>query len=107
MANYRSFVVASTPAAFSMLICRIAILLLILQARAVQGQDVRIENSEISVETDAGFRQITHDGTPKRFPGISPDGKRIVYVVDLWLTNGPHKDDSGDQEDVVEIGRAS
>jgi hypothetical protein len=33
---------------------------------------------------------------------ISPDGKRIAYVVDLWLTKDLHKDDRGDPEDVVE-----
>jgi hypothetical protein len=103
MANYRAAVVASTSAEYSMFFCRIAILLLILQARGVKGQDVRIENSEISVETDTGFRQITHNGTPKRLPVISPDGKRIAYVVDLWLADGPHKGDSGDPKDVVEI----
>ena len=102
MANYRALVLAATPAEFPMLFCSIAILLLTLQARDVKGQDIRIENNEVSIETSTGFRQITHDGTPKRLAVISPDGKRIVYVVDLWLTNGPHKGDSGDPEDVVE-----
>jgi hypothetical protein len=86
-----------------MFICRIALLLLILQAKVVQGQDIRIENNDLSVETSTGYRQITHDGTPKRLVSISPDGKRIVYVVDLWLINGPQKDDGGNREDVVEI----
>ena len=103
MANYRGTVVASTPAEFSMFIYRIAILLLILQAREVKGQDVRIDNNEISIETSTGFRQITHDGTPKRLVSISPDGKQIVYVVDLWLISGPQKDAGGNLEDVVEI----
>jgi hypothetical protein len=85
-----------------MLIYRIAILFLLLQAKDVETQDIRIDNNEVSVETSTGFRQITHDGTPKRLPMISPDGKRVVYVVDLWLTNGPNKDVSGDAEDVVE-----
>jgi hypothetical protein len=102
MANYRVAVVASTPTEFSMLICRIAILFLLLQAKNVKGQDIRIENDEVSIETSTGYRQITHDGTPKRLPVVSPDGKRIVHVVDLWLTNGPHKDDSGKPEDIVE-----
>ena len=102
MANYGGAVIASTPAGFPMLICGIAILFLLLQPRDVESQDIRIDNNEVSIETSTGLRQITHDGTPKRLPLISPDGKRIVYVVDLWLTNGPHKDDSGDPEDVVE-----
>ena len=80
-----------------------AILLLILQARDLKGQDIRIDNDEVSIQTSTGFRQITHDGTPKRLPLISLDGKRIVYVVDLWLTGGPHKDKNGNPEDVVEI----
>jgi hypothetical protein len=86
---------------FPALIYRIAILLLFLQAKNLKGQDTRIENNEVSVQTSTGFQQITHDGTPKRLPVISPDGKRIVYVVGLWLTNGPN-DVSGDAEDVVE-----
>ena len=102
MPNYRSDVVASTSTDLCMPIYCIAIFLLILQTSDVKGQDIRIENNEVSIETSTGFRQITHDGTPKRLPVISPDGKRIVYVVDLWLTNGPRKDDSGDPEDVVE-----
>ena len=103
MPNYRSAVVASTPTDICMPIYCIVILLLILQAIDVKGQDIRIENNEVSIETSTGFRQITHDGTPKRLPVISPDGKRIVYVVDLWLTKGPRKGDSGDEEDIVEI----
>ena len=102
MPIYRSALLASTPTDLCTAIYRIAILLLILLARDVKGQDIRIENNEVSIETSTGFRQITHDGTPKRLPVISPDGKRIVYVVDLWLTNGPRKGDSGDPEDVVE-----
>ena len=102
MPNYRSDVVASTSTDLCMPIYCIAIFLLILQTSDVKGQDIRIENNEVSIETSTGFRQITHDGTPKRLPVISPDGKRIVYVVDLWLTNGPRKGDSGDPEDVVE-----
>jgi len=102
MPNYRSDVVASTSTDLCMPIYCIAIFLLILQTSDVKGQDIRIENNEVSIETSTGFRQITHDGTPKRLPVISPDGKRIVYVVDLWLTNGPRKDDSGDPENVVE-----
>src|SRR5882672_12524548 len=102
MPNYRSAVVASTPTDICMPIYCIVILLLILQAIEVKGQDIRIENNEVSIETSTGIRQITHDGTPKRLPVISPDGKRIVYVVDLWLTKGPRKRDRGDPEDVVE-----
>src|SRR6266567_3054382 len=102
MANYRAAVLASTSVEISMRICHIAILFLLLQAKDANGQDIRIENNEVSVETSTGFLQITHDGTPKRLPVISPDGKRIVYVVDLWLTKGPRKGDSGDPEDVVE-----
>ena len=102
MSNYRSALLASTPTDLCMPICCIAILLLMLLARDVKGQDIRIENSEVSIETSTGYRQITHDGNPKRLPVISPDGKRIVYVVDLWLTKGPRKGDSGDPEDVVE-----
>ncbi len=85
-----------------MRICCIAILFLLFHAKDVEGQVTRIDNNEVSIETTTGFRQITHDGTPKRLPLISPDGKRVVFVVDLWLTNGPHNDDSGDPEDVVE-----
>jgi hypothetical protein len=103
MANYRAAVVPSPPSELSLLLRCIAILFLLFQAKDVKGQDTRIDNNEVSIETSTGFRQITHDGTPKRLPVISPDGKRIVYVVDLWLTTGPHKDDSGDPEDVVEI----
>ena len=102
MPNYRSAVVASTPADVCMPIYCIVILLLILQAIDVKGQDIRIDNNEVSIETSTDFRQITQNGTPKRLPVISPDGKRIVYVVDVWLTKGPAKGDSGDPEDVVE-----
>src|SRR5579862_542879 len=102
MPNYKSALLASAPTGLWTPIYCSAILLLILQARDVKGQDIRIENNEVSIETGTGFRQITHDGTPKRLPVISPDGKRIVYVVDLSLTNGSRKDDSGNPEDVIE-----
>jgi WD40-like Beta Propeller Repeat len=102
MANYKAALAASAPADFSLLIFRIAILFLFFQPKNVQGQDIRMDNNEVSVKTSTGFQQITHDGTPKRLPVISPDGKRIVYVVDLWLTHGRHNDDSGDPEDIVE-----
>ena len=35
----------------------IAILLLILQAKDVKGQDIRIDNNEVLIETSTGFRQ--------------------------------------------------
>jgi hypothetical protein len=95
-------VLGSTPTDSAMPIYHIAMLLLILQTRDVKGQDIRIDNNEVSIQASTGFQQITHDGTAKRLPVISPDGKRIVYLVDLWLTNGPHKDDSGNPEDIVE-----
>jgi hypothetical protein len=86
-----------------MLTCCISILFLFLQGNDAQGQDIRVDNNEVLVKTSTGLKQITHDRTPKRLPLISPDGKRIVYVVDLWLTNGPHSHESGDPEDIVEI----
>ena len=80
----------------------VAMLLLTFQATSVQRQNVRIENNEFSIQTDAGPRQITHDGTPKRLPVISPDGRRIAYVVDLWVVNVRSAAVSGAPEDVVE-----
>lgn len=66
-------------------------------------QDVQIDRNEISIETSAGSRQITHDGSVKRLPTISPDGKRIAYVVDLGPVDGKETSDSGSHEDVVEV----
>jgi hypothetical protein len=73
---------------------RIALLLLVLQTGDIQIQDIRIDKNEVSIQTSAGLRQITHDGTEKRLPLISPDGSRIVYLA---------KNESGKPEDIVEI----
>jgi len=81
-----------------MLICCIAIFFATLQV-----QNARIDNNETSIQTTAGLRQITNDRTPKRLAVASPDGKLVAYVVDLWLTSGPHKNDSGSPEDVIVV----
>ena len=73
MANCRAAVLASTPTNFFMPIHLTAFLVLSLQATSVKGQDIRIDNNEVSIETSTGFRQITHDGTPKRLPVVSPE----------------------------------
>jgi hypothetical protein len=86
----------------AMFIYRITLLLLILQAGDFRGQDLRIDNNEVAIRSSTGSRQITHDGTPKRLPQISPDGKRIAYVADLWLTAVSPTDKGGKPEDIVE-----
>jgi len=75
---------------------------------ALQGYCQRVDKiwtdqNEIWLETAAGPRQLTHDGTPKRLPALSPQGNRLIYVIDDWSLDPQHKQPP--KQVVVEMSR--
>jgi hypothetical protein len=44
--------------------------------------NIWIDHDEVWMQTAAGPRQLTSASIPKRLPLLSPDGKRLVYIVD-------------------------
>ena len=41
-----------------------------------------VRDNEIWVQTGSAERQLTHDGTPKRLPAVSPSEDALIYVAD-------------------------
>ncbi|MGA3210538.1 MAG: hypothetical protein ABSD20_04475 [Terriglobales bacterium] len=74
------------------------LVLALLFAPAFKGQsqenpEVWVEKNEVWRETAAGPRQLTHDGTTKSLAALSPNQKRLVYLVGDWSSDGePPKD---------------
>jgi hypothetical protein len=52
------------------------------QTTDTPNPNIWIENNEVWTRTAGGPRQLTGDSIPKRLPLLSPDGKRLIYVVD-------------------------
>jgi hypothetical protein len=78
-----------------------AILLAFLfQTTDTPDPNISIENNEVWMQTANGSRQLTSDNIPKRLPLLSPDGKRLIYVVDQ---PSPDLRREPDQELVFEI----
>ena len=86
-----------------MLLRWILLALFLLQGSDTPNPNVRLDNNEVWLLTRLGQRQLTRDGFPKRLPILSPDGKRIAYVVDQWPPNAARTESGGEEEDVVEI----
>lgn len=59
-----------------------AVVALWFQTTDTPNPNIWIENNEVWMQTAGGPRQLTSDNIPKRLPLLSPDGKRLIYVVD-------------------------
>ena len=86
-----------------MLIRWVLVGLFLLQGSGTPDPNLWLDNNEVWLLTPPGPQQLTRDGFPKRLPILSPDGKRIAYVVDQWPPNVPRAESDGEEEDVVEI----
>jgi hypothetical protein len=89
-----------------MLLRWVLVALFLLQGSDTPDPNLWLDNNEIWLLTRPGPQQLTRDGFPKRLPILSPDSKRIAYVVDQWLPNVPRTESGGEGEDVVEIDTA-
>ena len=81
----------------------VLVALFLLQGSDTPDPNLWLDNNEIWLLTRPGPQQLTRDGFPKRLPILSPDSRRIAYVVDQWLPNVPRTESGGEEEDVVEI----
>ena len=86
-----------------MLLRWVLVALFLLQGSDIPDPNLWLDNNEIWLLTRLGPRQLTRDGIPKRLLILSPDGKRIAYVVDQWPPNAARTESGGEEEDVVEI----
>jgi len=59
-----------------------AVVALWFQTTETPNPNIWIDNNEVWMQTAGGPRQLTSDNIPKRLPLLSPDGKRLIYVVD-------------------------
>ena len=86
-----------------MFVLWIASVALFFQAKAAGNRKVWTDNKEVWMQTANSPQQLTRDRNPKRLSVLAPDGKRLAYVVDHWLSDVPRKDGQGEEEDVVVI----
>jgi hypothetical protein len=77
-----------------------AVVALWFQTTETPNPNIWIDNNEVWMQTAGGPRQLTSDNIPKRLPLLSPDSKRLIYVVDQ---PSPDVGREPDQELVFEI----
>jgi len=61
-----------------------AVVALWFQTTETPNPNIWIDNNEVWMQTAGGPRQLTSDNIPKRLPLLSPDSKRLIYVVDRF-----------------------
>jgi hypothetical protein len=77
-----------------------AVVALWFQTTDTSNPNIWIDNNEVWMQTAGGPRQLTSDNIPKRLALLSPDGKRLIYVVDQ---PSPDVRREPDQELIFEI----